>query len=230
MGEAILRCESILSELQVDRRSQALVMRPLATLQAMAGRLDEARGLLDRANAILGELGVGLTSSACQDDALVALLAGDAASAEAALRTGHAALDQMGERALLATTAAMLARALYLVGNLDEALVFADAAQNAAAADDLSAQILAGTARAQVLAHRGDTSAAEQLSARAVAMASRTDWLNVRADAMIVHADVLSSKGDLAAAEEARTRALDLYDRKGNVMAADRARAMVKAI
>ena len=47
---------------------------------------------------------------------------------------------------------------------------------------------------------------------------------------MIVHADVLSSKGDLAAAEEARTRALDLYDRKGNVMAADRARAKVKAI
>jgi class 3 adenylate cyclase/tetratricopeptide (TPR) repeat protein len=226
--EAILRCESILAELQVDRRSQALAMRPLATLHAMAGRLDEARGLLERANAILGELGVGLTSSACHDDALVALLAGDAASAEAALRHGYAALDEMGERALLATTAAMLGRALYLVGNLDEALAFADAAQNAAAADDLSAQILARTARAQVLAHRGDTRAAEQLSARAVAMASRTDWLNDHADAMMVHADVLIAKGDSAAAEAARSRALDLYDRKGNVMAADRARAMAK--
>lgn len=228
--EAILRCESILTELQVDRRSQALAMRPLATLHAMAGRLDEARGLLDRANAILGELGVGLTSSACHDDALVALLAKDAASAEVALRTGYAALDQMGERALLATTAAMLARALYLVGNLDEALVFADTAQNAAAADDLSAQILACTARAQVLAQRGDTSAAEQLSAQAVAMASRTDWINDHADAMMVHAGVLSAKGDSAAAEDARSRALDLYDRKGNVMAADRARAMAKTI
>jgi hypothetical protein len=47
---------------------------------------------------------------------------------------------------------------------------------------------------------------------------------------MMVHADVLSAKGDLAAAEDARARALDLYDRKGNVMAADRARAMVKTV
>ena len=229
VAEAIRRCESILAELHVDRRSQALVIRPLATLHAMAGRIDDARALLDRANAILDDLGVGLTSSAGHYDAWVALLAGDAAGAEAALRAGYAALDQMGERALLATTAAMLARALYLVGNHDEALAFADAAQQAAADDDLSAQILARTARAQVLAHRGETTAAKRLSAEAVAMASRTDWLNEQADAMMVHAEVLLATGDAAAAKAARKEAVNLYERKGNVMAAERALAIVKA-
>jgi class 3 adenylate cyclase/tetratricopeptide (TPR) repeat protein len=226
--EAIRRCDAILEELQAGRRAQALAMRPLATLHAMAGRLDHARALLDRANAILDDLGVGLTSSACHDDALVALLAGDAASAEAALRAGYAALDKMGERALLATTAAMLARASYLLGNLDEALTFADVAQSTAADDDLSAQILVRTARAQVLAHRGDTSAAAHLSARAVAIASGTDWLNDHADALLVHADVLRASGDVEAAEAARSGALDLYKRKANEVGAQRARAIAE--
>src|SRR5205814_9247770 len=73
---AIRRCDAIVAELQSDRRSQALAMRPLATLHAMAGRLDEARRLLDEGNAIFADLGVGLTSSAGHDEAAVALLAG----------------------------------------------------------------------------------------------------------------------------------------------------------
>jgi class 3 adenylate cyclase/tetratricopeptide (TPR) repeat protein len=225
--EAIARCESILAELQADRRSQALAMRPLATLHAMAGRLDEARRLLDRANAILSDLGVELASSAGHDDALVALLAGDATRAEVALRAGYAALDEMGERALLATTAAMLARALYLRGNLDEALAFANVAQDAAAADDLSAQILGRTVRAQVLARRGETNAADQLSAEAVQIASKTDWLNDHADALMVRAEVLRALGDQAEADVTSKQALDLYKQKGNTIAAERARDTV---
>src|SRR5215218_8087335 len=50
--EAIPRCEAILEQLQANRRSQADTMRPLASMHAMAGRLDRARELFDRANAI----------------------------------------------------------------------------------------------------------------------------------------------------------------------------------
>jgi hypothetical protein len=134
----------------------------------------------------------------------------------------------MGERALLANIAAMLARALYLSGSLDEAWHFAAAADRAAAADDLSAQILGRTARAPVLARRGDASAADQLSAEAVALASRTDWLNIHADTLIVRAEVLRAAGYPEPAAAARREALCLYERKGNVMAADRARAAVE--
>src|SRR5262249_47595963 len=109
---------------------------------------------------------------------------------------------------------------------LDEALIFADAAQDAAADNDLSAQILARTARAQVLAERGDTRAAERLSAEAVAMASKTDWLNDHADALMVRAEVLCALGQPGDAAARRKEALELYQRKGNVIAADRARAV----
>ena len=223
--EAIPRCEAILEQLQANRRSQADTMRPLASMHAMAGRLDRARELFDRANAILDDLGLGLTSAAPHDEAFVALLVGDAPAAEAALRDGYERLNAMGERALLATTAVMLAQALYLRGSLDEGLEFAEAAQAAAATDDLSAQILARTARAQVLACRGDTAAADRLSQEAVALASQTDWLNCHADTLMVRAEVLHAADEPEPAVTAVRAALDLYERKGNVMAADRARS-----
>src|SRR5215207_3847843 len=225
--EAIPRCEAILEQLQADRRSQAHTMRPLASLHAMAGSLDRSRELFDRANAILDELGVGLSSAAPHDEAYVAMLVGDAPAAEAALRDGYERLNEMGERALLATTGAMLAQALYLRGSLDEALEFAEAAQAAAADDDLSAQILARTARAQVLACRGDTTAADRLSGEAVALASQTDWLNCQADTLVVRAEVLRAADEPEPAGTAVRAAVGLYERKGNVMAADRARSAV---
>src|SRR5215207_2738192 len=225
--EAIPRCEAILEQLQADRRSQAHTMRPLASLHAMAGSLDRSRELFDRANAILHDLGVGLTSAAPQDEAFVAMLVGDATAAETALRHGYQRLSEMGERALLATTAAMLAQALYLQGSLDEALEFAEAAQAAAAVDDLSAQILARTARAQVLGCRGETTAADRLSGEAVALALQTDWLNYQADTLMVRAAVLRAADEPEQAATAVRAAVVLYERKGNVMAANRARAAV---
>jgi ATP/maltotriose-dependent transcriptional regulator MalT len=143
------------------------------------------------------------------------------------LRQGYELLDGMGERALLATTAAMLAEALYMGGNLDEAWRFAEAAHDAAADDDLSAQILGRTARAQVLARRGDTGAACHLSGEAVELASHTDWLNLHADTLMAQAEVLRAAGDLEPADRALRAALDLYERKGNLMAAGRARSAV---
>jgi class 3 adenylate cyclase len=226
--EAIPRCEAILEQLNADRRSQALTLRPLASLYAMAGQLDRAHELLDRASAILDDLGLGLISAVSHDEAFVALLAGDPLAAEATLRRSYARLDAMGERALLATTAAMLAHALYLLGSLDEAGQFAEAADRAAAADDLSTQILGRTARAQLLARLGDTSAADVLSAEAVALASQTDWLNAHADALMVRTDVLRATGDPQAAAAATQAALDLYERKGNVMAAEHASAATR--
>jgi class 3 adenylate cyclase/tetratricopeptide (TPR) repeat protein len=223
--QAIPQCEAMLEQLQADRRSQALTMRPLASLHAMAGRLDRAHELFDWANAIFEELGVGLTSVVPHDEAFVALLSGNAAAAEAALRQGYELLDAMGERALLATTAAMLAEALYMQGNLDEAWEFAEVAHEAAADDDLSAQILGRTARAQVLARRGDAGAACDLSAEAVALASRTDWLNPHADTLMARAEVLRAAGDGEGAAREVRAALDLYERKGNVIAAGRARS-----
>jgi class 3 adenylate cyclase/tetratricopeptide (TPR) repeat protein len=227
--EAIVRCRRILGQLRHDRMSQALTLRPLASLEAMAGRFDRAQALLDRATAIVDDLGVSLTSAPAHFEAVIALLRGDGAAAEAALRPGYAHLEEMGERALLATTAALVAQAVVLQGRLDEAWRLADVAQEAAAADDLSAQILSRSARAQVLALRGDHAAADRLSAQAVALAARTDWLQDHGDALLVRSDVLRAGGDPEGASAAAGAALELYERKGSRVAAERARAALAA-
>jgi predicted ATPase len=224
--EAISRCEAIARELEADRMSHALALRPLASLHAMAGRFELARDLLAQSGAMVADLGQTLTSAATHDDAFVALLAGDAARAERCLRQACAELEQMGERALLATTAGMLARALLLQGNVEEAWRFTDVAEGAAAAADVSAQALWRAVRAQLLARRGEAAAARRLGAEAVAQAARTDWPVELADALLAQADVLRSVGDAAAADRATREAIELYTRKGDVASAERARAL----
>ncbi len=225
VDEGIARCESIHRQLRGHRRSQALVLHPLAGLRAMRGEFEAARGLLADSNAVLGELGTTMDTAVSHHEAYVALVSGDAAGAEAMLRTGYERLGEMGEKALLATTAAMLAQVIYEQGRFDEAWPFTEAAEDAAAADDLSAQIIWRTVRARLLARLGEIADAEEMSAEAVSLAGRTDWLTDHADALVSQAQVLRMGGKTKAAEESVAGAIALYTRKGNTVGVGRARS-----
>lgn len=223
--QAIPRCERIHAELSGHRRLQALALHPLAALHAMRGEFAVARELLARANAILAELGLTMHTAVSHQEAYVALAAGDTGEAEKVLRAGYVRLAEMGEKALLATTAAMLADALERQGHHREAMELTQVADETGAEDDLSAQILWRSVRARLLAGAGAVAEATQMSAEAVDLASRTDWLSEHADALLSRAQVLS----FAAAPEAATRAFDeaieLYTRKGDVSGVARARS-----
>jgi ATP/maltotriose-dependent transcriptional regulator MalT len=222
---AIARCEEIVDTLGADRPTQALSLRPLANLHAMAGRFDVAWELLAESEAIHADLGVSLHAAVVHDEARIALLAGQPARAEAALRLGCEQLEAMGERALLATTAAMLAQVLLAQEHDEEAWVLTDTAEAAAAPDDLSAELLCGSVRAQLLARRGDIAEAERLIADAVGRAARTDWIVEHADALMARAAVLRVAGQEDVANVTVRQAAELYERKGNVVAARRARS-----
>jgi class 3 adenylate cyclase/tetratricopeptide (TPR) repeat protein len=228
--QALARCKAILEQLHADRRSQALTLRPLASLHAMSDRPGEARELIAAADAIVADLGMSLHAAGAGDAAFVALLAGDTAGAEAALRVSYAHLEEMGERALLASTAALLGRTLCAQGRDDEALTFAETGLAAAAGDDLAAQIVCREVRAEVLARRGDLGGALALSGEAVALANRTDLLSERADALMVRADVLRVAGEPGTAGRTLRDALALYERKGNVVGARRARVAAAGV
>jgi len=204
-------------------------MRPLANLHAMAGQFEVARELLERSNAILADLGISLHSAVVHDEARVAMLAGEPAVAEDALRSGYDRLAAMGERALLATTAAMLARAVLAQGREDEAWGLVDAAEAAAAADDVNAELLCRSVRAQLLARRGAVADADRVSTEAVELAARTDWIVDQADALLARAEVLRLRGELHVASVTVAHAVDLYERKGNLVSAGRARLMASA-
>jgi ATP/maltotriose-dependent transcriptional regulator MalT len=228
VADAIARCEEIRAQLGGHLRSQALVLDHLAALRAMRGEFEVARRLLAERRAILAELGATTMHSAVShDEALVALAAGDLAGAEAVLRAGYERLTQMGERALLATTAAMLAHVTYEQGRLDEAWTLTQIAEEAAPADDLSAQITWRAVRGQLLARRGALPEADRTSRDAVELAERTDWLSDHGDALVARARVLQMAGDEEGAASCLSEATALYARKGNTVAAQRARALL---
>jgi class 3 adenylate cyclase/tetratricopeptide (TPR) repeat protein/type II secretory pathway predicted ATPase ExeA len=223
--EAIARCESIRAQLRDHPRAQAMVLQPLAALRAMRGEVDPARELLADSNATIAEFGVTMHTAVSHHEAQVSLLAGDAAGAEAVLRAGYERLDEMGEKALLADTAAMLAQVLCEQGRADEAWAHTQETEDAAADDDLSAQIVWRSVRARLLARRGEIAEAKRISAEAVDLAARTDWLCDHAEALLSQGEVhrIAGKGESAA--QAIREAIALYDRKGNTIGARRARS-----
>jgi class 3 adenylate cyclase/tetratricopeptide (TPR) repeat protein len=223
--DAIDDCRAILDQLRSDRRSQALSMRPLASLHAMAGQFDVAHDLLAKSRAIHDELGVSLHAVLAQDEAFIASLEGDPAAAEAALRPCVAQLTEMGDKALLASMAAMLARALVDQHRDDEAWRLTDTVDEVAAPDDLSVQIWRRTLRAQLLTRRGDTETADRLAHEAVTIAAPTDWLDERGEVELARARILRACNRPEEASSALHRAVELFGRKGNVVSAERARA-----
>jgi class 3 adenylate cyclase/tetratricopeptide (TPR) repeat protein len=228
--DAIADCRAILDQLQTDRRSQALSMRPLAHLHAMTGQFDLARDLVAESRAIHAELGVGLHAAAADVEASIAFLAVDPAAAEAVLRPSLEQLFAMGDRALAATIAAMLARALAEQGRDDEAWELSETVEGIAADGDTSVQILRRCVRGQLLVRRGELDEADRLTAEAVAIARRTDWLVERGDALMTRGEVLRARGLAEQADRAFHRAFALYTRKGDVVSACRARAVVAAV
>jgi tetratricopeptide (TPR) repeat protein len=85
-------------------------------------------------------------------------------------------------------------------------------------------QFLWRQVRAKVLARRGDRAEAERLALEAVAISERTDQLVVQGDVYGDLAEVLSLAGRWKDAAAALEQALDCYERKGNLVSAQRTR------
>ena len=217
--DGIRRCESMRAELRESPEAEAAILRHMSGLHAMVGQFDLARRLLATGQALCAELGLTLNAATAQNEAFVELLAGNPAAAEASLREGYRALEEMGERAFRSTTAALLGRALLEQGRDAEAEEVAALSAKLTAGGDRLTQLLWRGVRARVLARRGATDEALTLAREAVAIAAATDFVNYRADALLDLSQVLASGGWREEAVAAATDALELYARKGNLVA-----------
>jgi predicted ATPase/class 3 adenylate cyclase len=222
----IERCEEIRRLLRGNLRAQSEILPALGGLYAMTGRFEPARELLAESDAILAELGFTI-HSAPEWAAFIALLEGDPAAAERDLRAGYERLTAMGESQLLSTTAAILARAIYEQGRYDEAYAFTETSARAAAVEDVVTQIAWRAVRARVLAGQDRVREAEDLAREAVGLAERTDLSSDRGDAFLDLAEVLRASGRLEEAETVVRRALSLYERKGNLVGAEKAQSLL---
>jgi tetratricopeptide (TPR) repeat protein len=154
----------------------------------------------------------------------IELLAGDPAAAVELGLEGNRVLEELGERAFLSTGAGKLARAFYAAGRLEEADVWAARASELGASDDAITQMLWRQARAKVLARRGEHFEAERLAREAVAIGTQTDMIDAQGDAYSDLAEVLWLSGRLDMTSKTLHQALACYERKGNLVSADRAR------
>ena len=81
--------------------------------------------------------------------------------------------------------------------------------------------------RARVAAESGRHAEAEETAREALAIVEKTDLLDLHGDVLVDLAEILRLAGREEEARESAEAALDLYLRKGNDVAADRARALL---
>jgi DNA-binding SARP family transcriptional activator len=218
-SEGIRRCGDYLDETGNHPSAQAVILLNMAGLQAMQDEVAIARATLSRAKAHLDTLGPTMTAAVAQPAAVVAMLAGDPETAETHLRREYESLSRMGDKGTLATTAALLARAIAAQGKerYTEATELIAMSQQVAADEDISAQIICQGLSARILADRGRHAEAVELASSAVALAAQTDQLNPHADALLDLAHVLAASGRASEAHAVASQAHDLYQHKGNL-------------
>ena len=226
--EAIHRAEAILARAQQTPGVQSTCLVCLAGLQAMAGHFEHARMLLGRGRAIVDEAGFRVWQagfSLLSSD--IAMLADDPAKAESELRGGCRALEGMGERGLLSMVFAELARAVYAQERYEEAERLTEESERLAGTADVRSQISFRAVRGKVLARRREFWLAEAYAREALRLVEQTDDINSQGRALMDLAEVLQLAGRSDDAGRVLERALELFERKGNVVSAEKARALL---
>jgi hypothetical protein len=220
--QGIERLATLLEDETLGRFGHATVAPFLGGLYAQAGEFATARGLITEAEHTLTGFGAATTAfTYCGTvRADVELLAGDLHAAEATLREQCDHFERVGDRAHLAVRAAKLAEALYRQRRWEECEHWVLVSRSCAASDDQSAQLVVGAVEAKLLAVQGAVSDARELADGTVSLADGTDGLNLIAFTRLALAEVLRAADLHGEARRATLEAIDLFERKGNSVAA----------
>jgi len=230
VDEAIALCLEIREQVRSSPVAMAETLHPLAVLHAMRGEFDVARALVAEGNAIVAELGRIYSAGLSHHEAFVEMLIGEPSVAEDRLRHAYETLEEMGEKTLLASTAAYLAQAIYAQDRPEEALHFSQVSREIAVKEDLSAQVVGRGASAKILARQGRGEEGETLAREGVELAASTDFLIHRGEAFLDLAEVLQLNGQPAEAEKALRAGLELLERKGDTVSGERARRRLEQV
>ena len=199
----------------------------LAALEARAGYFDEARVHLEDARLARQEFsdtGTIVTSWAALA-AEVELLDNNPERAEEILSVSCDALRAAGEIEWLATNSAFLSEAIYRQERYDEALALSGSALAIAPPGHLTSIAVAQRVHAKALARAGRLAEAQALAAELIELLAATGALDERGEAFAAAAEIHVLAGAAAEADENWARALEAFERKGNVVSAARVRA-----
>ncbi len=226
VAEGIEQCEDLVDRSSTDQLAVVLIQVQLAQLRAMRGDFEQARALYVGARAKLEDLRAGIAAARTSiGSARVEMLAGDLPVAEAELRRDHDALTAMGERNFLFTVTGQLARVVLAQGHAAEAQQLASMVRAEAPAGDADAQVLWRSVLARVLADRSAFDEAVAMAEEAVTLRRSSDAPIDLAEALSDLADVLVLARRIPAARAAIAEALQLSQRKGDLVTARRLQA-----
>jgi tetratricopeptide (TPR) repeat protein len=139
-------------------------------------------------------------------------------------------LEEMGETGRLSTLAGQLAHNLYEQGKYADAERYAALAERITPPDDVSGVSLWRSVRAKLAAREGNFESAETLAREAAALLEHSDALDPRGKTLLDLAEVLALVGRREEAADEARRALELFETKGNLVAAEWARARVSEL
>jgi tetratricopeptide (TPR) repeat protein len=229
--EGIRRCREVRARAPDDRLLEAIAGYVEGSCDGLVGRFDEGRAKHRRAQAILLDLGVKMDiGGMSQWTASLEAMAGDFEAAERVHREGTDVLESIGEIGYLSTHLGYHARVLYELGRFDEAAEKTDLAERLGASDDVATQTIWRQLRAKLLAREGHAETAVALAEEAAAMTDGTDCWDTLSMAFEDLADVYALVGRSDDAIRALGTALDVCERKGAVVVADKLRAKVAAL
>ena len=227
VAEAIELCEQELAE-SPGPLVEVGVLEILAALRERNGEIAEGRELYARADALYRGLGLRFRAAInvqCQGTSELAT--GDFATAETALRGAIEEFEEMGERGVSSTAAALLGHALCEQQKYELAAAALDTSAELTHPDDRLNAVLIPSGRARVLAARGEIDEALALANEALSVVSELDVPETHAEALSSLAEVLHRAGRAAEEGDALRKALDVYERKGNRPAAARIRTQL---
>ena len=198
----------------------------IAGLLARIGRFDEARAMYRSARVERQERGLVLMLAGVSFfSAEVELLAGDDEAAERELRLGIAQYRVVGERSGASTLLGRYADLCARHGRDAEAAALIAECRDTSPADDIAAQSLWRAVEARLQAQHGHQGEADAMVREALALLSGSDQLDFIGWNHEMAAEVLAAASRPSDALRHASSAVSAYERKGNLVAARRARS-----
>lgn len=228
--EGFRRCDELVERAGRARLMDAFAHRVRGGLCSMTGAFEQGREHCRQAVEIYEELGHPISAiGVVMERQRVERQAGRLDVAELELRSAYTRLRELGDIAYVSWVAAQLARVFAERGDGGEAMELARLCREELQVDHAFGQIASRLAEVTALAADSRSDEAEARALEALALVEETDMLDLHGDVLLALADLDLAAGRSEPGGKWASDAIDLYERKGDVVSAARARARLVA-
>jgi tetratricopeptide (TPR) repeat protein len=231
VNESVDRCRAALDRSNGGGLTDVEASAVLGILLARRGSFEEAEAQIEAARHAAEELDrPAELARVLYRAARVEILARRPGRAEELLGQALDAAVRVGDEGLRAAIGSTLAHVMLDAGRSEEAIQLLENVWRAMAPDDVVTQVAWRSARARAFAAQDRTEEAGEVARQAIRLAEQTDLMDVRAGALLAFAEVLRAQGRPNEATPFARRARRVLDRRGAVVPAERASALLESL